>query len=79
MPATPFRRRIAGYVWWNRPPWTILRNADVYLHHVMDYGTRDHCGKYVGRILDGNPDVALRPCCPAHSTVDEKDDAFSPS
>ena len=34
---TPDRWRIAGYVWWNGPPWTVLRNASRYLWHVMDY------------------------------------------
>ena len=35
------RFRIAGRVWWNGPPWTILRNASHYLWHVMDYGRAD--------------------------------------
>ncbi|MCY3793718.1 MAG: hypothetical protein OXG51_05010 [Gammaproteobacteria bacterium] len=35
---TPERSAIADRVWWNGPPWTILRNAAHYLWHVMDYG-----------------------------------------
>lgn len=39
---SPERFRIAGYVWWNGPPWTVLRNSTHYLWHVMDYGiTKD--------------------------------------
>ena len=38
---TPRRAEIAGRVWWNGPPWTVLRNASHYLWHVMDYGGRD--------------------------------------
>ena len=37
--ASPERCAIAGRVWWNGPPWTVLRNASYYLWHVMDYGT----------------------------------------
>ena len=37
--ATTERCTIAGRVWWNGPPWTVLRNASYYLWHVMDYGT----------------------------------------
>ncbi len=39
VPRTDERWRIANYVWWNGPPWTVLRNAHAYLWHVMDYGT----------------------------------------
>lgn len=35
---TPRRMEIADRVWWNGPPWTVLRNASNYLWHVMDYG-----------------------------------------
>ena len=35
---TPRRAAIANRVWWNGPPWTVLRNAAHYLWHVMDYG-----------------------------------------
>ena len=38
---TPERHRIAERVWWNGPPWTVLRNAPRYLWHVMDFGTDD--------------------------------------
>ncbi len=38
LPRTEERWRIANYVWWNGPPWTVLRNAHVYLWHVMDFG-----------------------------------------
>ena len=37
IPVTPRRERIARYVWWNGPPWTVLRNGPTYLWHVMDY------------------------------------------
>ncbi len=36
---TPRRWTIAGYVWWNGPPWTVLRNSSCYLWHVMDYAS----------------------------------------
>ena len=36
---TPDRWRIAEWVWWNGPPWTVLRNASYFLWHVMDYAT----------------------------------------
>ena len=39
LPRTPARWRIADRVWWNGPPWTVLRNSSMYLWHVMDYGT----------------------------------------
>ena len=35
---TAERWAIADRVWWNGPPWTVLRNASCYLWHVMDYG-----------------------------------------
>ena len=35
---TAKRWEIAGRVWWNGPPWTVLRNGSQYLWHVMDYG-----------------------------------------
>ena len=38
---TPRRQAIAERVWWNGPPWTVLRNASRYLWQVMDYGTDD--------------------------------------
>ena len=37
LPATPQRERIARYVWWNGPPWTVLRHGPTYLWQVMDY------------------------------------------
>lgn len=36
------RERIARAVWWNGPPWTVLRNGPVFLWHVMDYGSDSH-------------------------------------
>lgn len=33
---TKARERIADRVWCNGPPWTVLRNAYVYLFHVAD-------------------------------------------
>ena len=41
LPLTPMRSRIAERVWWNGPPWTIVRNADNYVWRVMDYGLDD--------------------------------------
>ena len=38
---TPKRWEIANRVWWNGPPWTVLRNASHYLWQVMDYGTHE--------------------------------------
>ncbi|MCY3768857.1 MAG: hypothetical protein OXG56_05765 [Gammaproteobacteria bacterium] len=38
---SPERWKIAGRVWWNGPPWTVLRNASCYLWHVMDYGNTE--------------------------------------
>ena len=35
---TPERAKIANRVWWNGPPWTVLRNRAYYLWHVMDHG-----------------------------------------
>ena len=35
---TAERERIAGRVWFQGPPWTLLRNADHYLWSVMDHG-----------------------------------------
>jgi len=40
--STPRLWSIAQKVWWNGPPWTILRNSSYFLWHVMDYGrTKD--------------------------------------
>ena len=41
LPATPRRVAIAGRVWWNGPPWTVLRSARHYLYGVWDWGTRE--------------------------------------
>ena len=38
---TAERERIAGRVWFQGPPWTVLRNADHYLWSVMDYGATE--------------------------------------
>ena len=35
---SPTRWAIADHIWWNGPPWTVLRNASCYLWRVMDYG-----------------------------------------
>ena len=43
LPNTPDRRRVAGRVWWNGPPWTVLRNASRFLQHVMDYAPDADC------------------------------------
>ena len=36
------RETIARAVWWNGPPWTVLRNSPVFLWQVMDYGSDAH-------------------------------------
>ena len=41
VPMTPLRAEIAGRVWCNGPPWTILRNRNAYLQHVMEYANLD--------------------------------------
>ena len=41
LPRTDELWRIADRVWWNGPPWTVLRNADRFLWSVMDYGSDD--------------------------------------
>lgn len=38
---TPAREKIACNVWCMGPPWTVLRNAHVYLYHVLDFSTDD--------------------------------------
>jgi len=38
---TPERHAIASRVWWNGPPWTVLRNSSHFLWHVMDYGSTE--------------------------------------
>ena len=38
LPITPRRAATAGRVWWNGPPWTILRNSSAFLWRVMDHG-----------------------------------------
>lgn len=40
LPSTKDLTRIADRMWWNGPPWTILRNRNMFLCHAMDY-TRD--------------------------------------
>ena len=35
---TPELRQAALCVWWNGPPWAILRNASFFLWRVWDYG-----------------------------------------
>ncbi len=39
--STPDLWAIAGRVWWNGPPWTVLRNSSYFLWHVMDYGNTE--------------------------------------
>ena len=34
---TPARAKTAERVWWNGPPWTILRNRNRYLQQIMEY------------------------------------------
>ena len=42
LPTSAVREEIARAVWWNGPPWTVLRNGPVFLWHVMDYGSDAH-------------------------------------
>lgn len=35
--ATPRLMDIARSMWWNGPPWTILRNRNAFLAHAMDW------------------------------------------
>ena len=37
LPAAPRLVRIAKAMWWNGPPWTILRNRNAFLAHAMDW------------------------------------------
>jgi hypothetical protein len=39
LPATEQLKRIVDRMWWNGPPWTILRNRSKFLCHAMDYTT----------------------------------------
>ena len=38
---TAERAEIADRIWCNGPPWSILRNRNIYLQHVMEYATLD--------------------------------------
>ena len=38
---SPEREHIAGAVWWNGPPWTILRNGPQFVRQVLDFGSDD--------------------------------------
>ena len=39
--ATPEFVRIADRMWWNGPPWTILRNREVFLKQAMDWTSHE--------------------------------------
>lgn len=41
LPATKRLKSIAEYMWWNGPPWTILRNRHEFLTHAMDWADPD--------------------------------------
>lgn len=41
LPATKRLERIAHRMWWNGPPWTILRNRHEFLAHAMDWTVPD--------------------------------------
>ena len=41
LPQTGTGKRIAGRVWFQGPPWTLLRNANHCLWSVMDYGAME--------------------------------------
>lgn len=41
LPATKRLKSIAQYMWWNGPPWTILRNRHEFLAHAMDWADPD--------------------------------------
>ena len=47
---TPESRRAALGVWWNGPPWAILRNASFFLWRVWDYGQEGERDYAVKRI-----------------------------
>ena len=50
LPMTPESRRAALCVWWNGPPWAILRNASFFLWRVWDHGRerdRDHAAERI--------------------------------
>ena len=42
LPTNAVREEIARAVWWNGPPWTVLRNGPVFLWQVMDFGSDAH-------------------------------------
>ena len=42
--------RIARCVWWNGPPWTVLRNSSYFLWRVWDYATPEQLD-YVRRTV----------------------------
>ena len=39
---TPARWAVAEWVWWNGPPWTVLRNGSQFLWSVMDHALPGH-------------------------------------
>lgn len=39
LPMTDASARIARCVWWNGPPWSVLRNSSYFLWRVWDYAT----------------------------------------
>ena len=52
LPGTPELVEIAGRMWWNGDPWTILRNRNAFLRHAADYATdedNEYLWKEVGR------------------------------
>jgi len=41
LPLSDASARIARCVWWNGPPWTVLRNSSYFLWRVWDYATHE--------------------------------------
>lgn len=50
LPWSDVSARIARCVWWNGPPWTVLRNSSYFLWRVWDYATPEQLD-YVRRAL----------------------------
>ena len=50
LPLSDASSRIARRVWWNGPPWTVLRNSSYFLWRVWDYATPEQLD-YVHRTV----------------------------
>ena len=42
--ATDTLRAIAERIWWNGPPWTVLRNSVRFIQHAIGHATDDDIG-----------------------------------